>query len=114
YIKVNFKSTTDWCQYTDHLWSNPHFHGHSHYDCMLLRPYDAPTGPQLTKDMHLNLWRVHEQPWESAEIFSVHSIIHGALLYLDHTRPGEHFVIDTINTDMFLHIQRMHKAAGHH
>ncbi|KAI6018855.1 hypothetical protein EDC04DRAFT_2869958 [Pisolithus marmoratus] len=123
---INFKSTTD-----------------CHYDCMLLKmqqgdifgqliflfqcvvsdktfplaliqPYDAPTGLRLTKDGHLNLWRVHKQPRESAEIFSVHLIIHGALLYLDHTKPGDYFVIDTVNTDMFLRMQRMHKAARHH
>ncbi|KAI6111227.1 hypothetical protein F5141DRAFT_1188410 [Pisolithus sp. B1] len=124
YIKVNFKSTVDWCQYTDHLQCNPHFHGHSRYDCCivgnesfplaLVHPYDAPTGPRLMKDVHLNLWRVREQPWESAEIFSVKSIIHSALLYLDHTRPGKHLVVDTIDTDIFLCMQMMHKAAGHH
>ncbi|KAI6100965.1 hypothetical protein EV401DRAFT_2061435 [Pisolithus croceorrhizus] len=127
YIKVNFESTTDWCQYTDHLRCNPSFHGHSRYDCVLLKtaqrdifgrlvflfqctvgdetfplalvqPYDAPTGPRLAKDVHLNLWRVREQPRESAEIFLL----------------GEHLVIDTIDTDMFLRVQMMHKAAGHH
>ncbi|KAI6028057.1 hypothetical protein BKA83DRAFT_4462579 [Pisolithus microcarpus] len=131
YIKVNFKSMTDWCQYTDHLQCNLSFHGHSYifgqliflFQCVvgdetfplaLVQPYNAPTGPRLAKDVHLNLWRVCEQPRESAEIFSVHSIIHGALLYPDHTRLGKHFVVDTIDTDMFLHVQMMHKAAGHH
>ncbi|KAI6037443.1 hypothetical protein BKA83DRAFT_4460325 [Pisolithus microcarpus] len=143
YVKVNFESMTDWCQYMDHLRCNLSFHGHSCYDCILLKmvqrdifgrlvflfrcmvgdetfplalvqPYDAPTRPQLAKDTHLNLWRVHEQPRESAEIFSVHLIIHSALLYPDHTRLGEHLVIDTIDTNMFLHVQMMHKAAGHH
>ncbi|KIK14661.1 hypothetical protein PISMIDRAFT_17134 [Pisolithus microcarpus 441] len=37
YIKVNFESMTDWCQYTDHLQCNLSFHGHSCYDCMLLK-----------------------------------------------------------------------------
>ncbi|KAI6095858.1 hypothetical protein F5141DRAFT_1191180 [Pisolithus sp. B1] len=143
YIKVNFESVVDWCQYMDHLQCNPNFHGCSHYDCILLKtqqqdifgqlifmfqcvvseesfplalvqPYDAPTQPQLVKDVHLNLWRVHEQPPESAEFFSVHSIICGALLYPDHTRIGDYLVIDTLDTDMFLCMQKMHKAAGHH
>ncbi|KAI6027992.1 hypothetical protein BKA83DRAFT_4462562 [Pisolithus microcarpus] len=98
YIKVNFKSVVDWCQYTDHLWCNPNFHGCSRYDC----------------DIHLNLWRVCEQPHESAEFFSVQSIIRGALLCPDHTRIGNYLVINTIDTDMFLCLQTMHKAAGHH
>ncbi|KAI5982872.1 hypothetical protein EDD15DRAFT_2202469 [Pisolithus albus] len=143
YIKVNFESVVDWCQYTDHLWCNPSFHGCSRYDCVLLKtqqqdifgrlifmfqcavgeesfplalvqPYDAPTRPRLAKDVHLNLWRVREQPLESAEIFSVHSIIRGALLYPDHTRIGDYLVIDTLDTDIFLRMQKMHKAAGHH
>ncbi|KAI6095746.1 hypothetical protein EV401DRAFT_2062414 [Pisolithus croceorrhizus] len=107
YIKVNFESVVDWCQYMDHLQCNPNFHGCSHYDCILLKtqqqdifgqlifmfqcvvseesfplalmqPYDALTQPQLVKDVHLNLWRV-------SEFFLVHSIIHGVLLYPDHT-----------------------------
>ncbi|KAI6033517.1 hypothetical protein BKA83DRAFT_4460366 [Pisolithus microcarpus] len=114
YIKVNFKSVVDLCQYTDHLWCNPNFHGRSCYDCVLIKTqqqdifgqlifmfqcmvgeetfplalvqlYDAPTWPQLTKDIHLNLWRVCKQPHESAEFFSVQSIICGALLCPDHT-----------------------------
>ncbi|KAI6099065.1 hypothetical protein F5141DRAFT_1190670 [Pisolithus sp. B1] len=114
YIKVNFESVVDWCQYMDHLQCNPNFHGCSHYDCILLKtqqqdifgqlifmfqcvvseesfplalmqPYDALTQPQLVKDVHLNLWRVCEQPPKSAEFFLVHSIIHGVLLYPDHT-----------------------------
>ncbi|KAI6036965.1 hypothetical protein BKA83DRAFT_4460212 [Pisolithus microcarpus] len=95
YIKVNFESVVDWCQYTDHLQCNPNFHGHSHYDCCvvgeetfplaLVQPYDAPTRPRLMKDIHLNLWRVRKQPCESAEFFSVQSIIRGALLCPDHT-----------------------------
>ncbi|KAI6018748.1 hypothetical protein BKA83DRAFT_4464972 [Pisolithus microcarpus] len=119
YVKVNFESMTNWCQYTDHLWCNPIFLfqcmvGDETFHLALVQPYNAPTRPRLAKDMHLNLWRVHEQPHESAEIFSVCSIICGVLLYPDHTRLGKHLVIDMIDTNMFLHMQMMHKAAGHH
>ncbi|KAI6142486.1 hypothetical protein BKA82DRAFT_4331474 [Pisolithus tinctorius] len=143
FIKVNFESTVDWCQYMDYLHCHPNFHGRPHYDCVLvktqekdifgqlvllfncvigeetfplalLQPYDAQLiGQQLWKDNHLNFWRVGVQPCRSSEIISVHSIIHSALLYPDHTRPGEYLIVDTINTDMFLHVQMMHKVAGH-
>ncbi|KAI6033747.1 hypothetical protein BKA83DRAFT_4460403 [Pisolithus microcarpus] len=103
YIKVNFESMTDWSQ--QDIFGQLIFL----FQCVV----GNKTFPQAL-DMHLNLWRVHEQPCESAEIFSVHSIIHGALLYPDHTRLGEHFVVDIIDTDIFLHEQMMHKAAGHH
>ncbi|KIM52857.1 hypothetical protein SCLCIDRAFT_38933, partial [Scleroderma citrinum Foug A] len=134
-VKVNFKSKVDWCQYTDYLRCSLSFHGRACHDCTifqtqqrdiftwiislftcsignekfplaLIQPYDAGlVGQRLSKDNHLSFWRVHEQSHASAEIFSVHSIIHGALLYPDNTRPGEYLVIDTINTDMFLRVQ---------
>ncbi|KAI6157711.1 hypothetical protein BKA82DRAFT_131015 [Pisolithus tinctorius] len=142
FVKVNFESTVDWCQYTDYLRCHPNFHGRPRYDCVLIKtqqkdifgrlillfqcvvgeeafplaliqPFDAPTGQRLHKDKHLNFWRVHEQPHMSSEIISVHSIIRSALLYPDHTRPGEYLVVDTVDTDMFLRVQMMHKAAGH-
>ncbi|KAI6010037.1 hypothetical protein BKA83DRAFT_4467647 [Pisolithus microcarpus] len=129
YIKVNFESVVDWCQYTDHLWCNPNFHGRSRYDCVLIKTqqqdifgqlifmFQCVVGEEtfpLALDIHLNLWRVHEQPCESAKFFSLQLIICGALLCPDHTRIGNYLVIDTIDTDMFLHLQTMHKAAGHH
>jgi len=134
----------DWCQYMDYLRCSPFFHGRARHDCAIFRtqqcdifariiflftcsignknfplafvqPYDVGlAGQQLSKDNHLGFWRVCEQPHASTEIFSVHSIIRGALLYPDNTRPSEHLVIDTIDTDMFLHVQEMHKAAGHY
>ncbi|KAI6099252.1 hypothetical protein EV401DRAFT_2061862 [Pisolithus croceorrhizus] len=88
YIKVNFESMVDWCQYADHLQCNPNFHsvvGKESFPLALVQPYDAPTQPWLVKDVHLNLWRVHEQPPKSAKLFLVHSIICSALLYPDHT-----------------------------
>ncbi|KAI6154717.1 hypothetical protein BKA82DRAFT_4326366 [Pisolithus tinctorius] len=143
FVKVNFESTIDWCQYTDYLCCHPNFHGCPCYDCVLvktqekdifgrlillfncvigeetfplalLQPYDAwLIGQQLQKDNHLNFWGVGVQPCRSSEIISVHLIIRSALLYPDHTRLGEYLVVDTINTEMFLHVQMMHKVAGH-
>ncbi|KAI6141464.1 hypothetical protein BKA82DRAFT_4362161 [Pisolithus tinctorius] len=37
FVKVNFKSTIDWCQYTDYLHCHPNFHGHPHYNCVLVK-----------------------------------------------------------------------------
>ena len=80
----------------------------------LVQPYDAAVGQWLLKDKHLNFWRVRQRPHTSTEFFSVHSIIRGALLFPDSSRPGDYLVVDTIDTDMFLRIQEMHKAAKHH
>ncbi|KIM63297.1 hypothetical protein SCLCIDRAFT_24432 [Scleroderma citrinum Foug A] len=144
YVKVNFESKVDWCQYTDYLHCSPSFHGQARHDCAIFRtqqhdifgrivflftcsidkekfplalvhPYDAGlVGQRLSKDSHLGFWRVREQSRASTEIFSVHLIIRGALLYPDNARPGEYLVIDTIDTDMFLCVQEMHKSAGHY
>ena len=89
--------------------------GDEKFPLALVQLYDAGlVGQRLSKDNHLGFWRVREQSHASTEIFSVHSIIRGALLYPDNTRPSKHLVIDTINTDMFLCVQEMHKSAGHY
>lgn len=89
--------------------------GKEEFPLALVHPYDVGlAGQQLSKDSHLGFWRVCEQSCASTEIFLVHSIIHGALLYPNNTRPGEYLVIDTIDTDMFLHKLEMHKSAGHY
>ncbi|KIM66047.1 hypothetical protein SCLCIDRAFT_111742, partial [Scleroderma citrinum Foug A] len=144
YVKVNFESKVDWCQYMDYLCCSPSFHGWACHDCAIFRtqqhdifrqivflftcsidkekfplalvhPYDAGlAGQRLSKDSHRGFWRVRKQSRASTEIFSVHSIIRGALLYPDNARPGEYLVIDTIDTDMFLCVQEMHKSTGHY
>ena len=81
----------------------------------LVHPYNAGIpGQRLAKDKHLGFWRVREQPRTSSEIFSVQSIVRRALLFPDSARDGEHLVIDTIDTDMFLRVQEMHRDAGHY
>ncbi|KAL4081227.1 hypothetical protein J3A83DRAFT_4356012 [Scleroderma citrinum] len=122
FLQVNFESMVDWCQYTDYLCCNPTFHGWPYYDCVIIKTYQGHIFgwlvslfkcTWLSKDKHLNFWRVWEQPHTLTEFFSVQLIICRALLYLDNSRPGDYLVMDTINTDMFLHIQAMHQAAGH-
>ncbi|KAG1879450.1 hypothetical protein C8R48DRAFT_668287 [Suillus tomentosus] len=69
----------------------------------LIHPFDAPTGPRPQQDKQLNLLRVCAQPRAKAKFFSVQLIIHGALLVQDSGgNPLDYFVVDTINTDMFL------------
>ena len=80
----------------------------------LVQPYDAGVGQRLLKDKHLDFWRVRQRSHTTTELFSVHSIVRGALLFPDYSRPGDYLVVDTVDTDMFLRIQGMHKAAKHH
>jgi hypothetical protein len=46
------------------------------------------------------------------EFFSVRSIIHGALLVQD-DNSLDYLVVNTIDTDMFIHVRDMHLQAGH-
>jgi hypothetical protein len=138
---VNYKSLVDWRQYTDYLQCNPQFFSAPHFDCVfiqtqqsiiighlvfvfectvwndlfpiaLIHPFDAPTGLQLRKDQQLNIFRVRAKPRMRTEFFSVRSIIRGALLVQD-DNSLDYLVIDTIDTDMFLHVRDMHLQAGH-
>ncbi|KAG1860911.1 hypothetical protein F4604DRAFT_1893733 [Suillus subluteus] len=67
----------------------------------LIHPFDAPTGVQLRKDKHLNIYH----------FFSVRSIIHRALLVPDGST--DYLVVDTVDTDMFLRVKELHLEAGH-
>jgi hypothetical protein len=37
YLRVNYENSVDWKQSTDHLRSNPSFHGHPRFDCALIQ-----------------------------------------------------------------------------
>jgi hypothetical protein len=140
YLKVNYESMVDWRQHTDYLRCNPKFYGTPRFDCVfiqttdkvifgrllflfecavgditlslaLIHPFDAPTGIRLRKDKHLNFYRVRARPHAQAEFFSVRSIICGAFLVPDGST--DYLVVDTINTDMFLHVKELHLRAGH-
>lgn len=143
FLRVNYESLVDWKQNTDYLRCSPQFFNTSRFDCVfiqtqngvilgclvflfqcaigndlfplaLIHPFDAPTGPRLRQDKQLNLFRVHAQPRTKAEFFLVQSIICGALLVQDSGgNPLDHFIVDTINTDMFLRVREMHQQAGH-
>ena len=57
-------------------------------------------------DVDLGLYRVRAKPRKLAEFVFMESIIRGALLVntFDSEHGDEHFVIDTIDTDMFLRL----------
>ncbi|KAG1903490.1 uncharacterized protein F5891DRAFT_946968 [Suillus fuscotomentosus] len=139
-LRVNYESMVDWRQYTDYLRCNPKFFNAPRFDCVfiqtnqkvilgrllllfecpvgdnvfplaLVHPYDAPIGVRLRKDKHLNLLRVRAKPRAQAEFFSTRSIIRGALLV--HDENLDYFVVDTVDTDMFLRVKEMHLQAGH-
>ncbi|KAG2363654.1 hypothetical protein BDR07DRAFT_1450592 [Suillus spraguei] len=141
FLKVNYESMVNWRQHTDYLCCSPQFFGAPHFDCIFIRmtptkvifgrllflfectvgkhtfplalvhPYDAPTGICLCKDKNFNLFRVRACTRAQSQFFSVRSIIRGVLLVPD--GPSDYLVIDTVDTDMFVHMREMHLEAGH-
>ncbi|KAG1850262.1 hypothetical protein C8R48DRAFT_778238 [Suillus tomentosus] len=140
FLKVNYESLVDWRQHTDYLQCNPKFFGASRFDCAfiqttdtiifgrllfvfkctldntvlslaLIHPFDAPTGMHIRKDKHLNIFCVREKLCTQAKFFSVRAIIRGALLVPD--GGNDFLVVDTVDTDMFLHVKALHLEAGH-
>jgi len=77
------------------------------YPLVLIHPYDAPAGPRRRKDQELGLIRVRARPRASAEFISVHSIIRGAYLVQDSADKTNFFIVDSVDTDMFLRIKKM-------
>ncbi|KAG1864363.1 hypothetical protein F4604DRAFT_1893404 [Suillus subluteus] len=140
FLKVNYESMVDWRQRTNYLRCSPKFFNTARFNCVfiqtkdkvifgcllflfecvvgditlslaLIHPFDAPTGVQLRKDKHLNIYRVRARPRAQAEFFSVRSIICGALLVPDGST--DYLVIDTVDTNMFLRVKELHLEAGH-
>lgn len=73
---------------------------HSH-SVALVRVYGQPSGRTRRKDRDLGLYRVQVKS-NPYQVISIGSIVRGALLVADPDNPDEHFVVDTIDGDMFL------------
>ena len=132
---MNYESKVTWKTCTDYLRCNPNFYGKARYDfvivdtapgiifaqllsmflCVvdnkvyplaLIHPYDAGIqGPRRRKDKELELLRVRVKPRVEAEFISLHSVIRGALLIQDFDSDSDYFVVDTVDTDMFLRLR---------
>ncbi|KIJ58589.1 hypothetical protein HYDPIDRAFT_178048 [Hydnomerulius pinastri MD-312] len=139
FLKVQFESSVDWRPSMDYLRCSPCFHNVDRHDCIivktdkgfifarlafvftftigsteyptaLIHPYDAPC-QQLPKDKHFHFWRVKPQPRARSCFISVRSIIRGAALTSDPSEPADYLVIDTVDSDMFLRMKKMHSEA---
>ena len=66
------------------------------------------SGPVPDVNEKLSLYRWNLRPRNHCEIIPVHSIVRGALLTPDTKYSGDHFVVNTVDTDMFLQVKHMH------
>ena len=78
------------------------------YSVALVHKYDQriPARKRPQKDADLSLLRVRARPRKLADFIFVDSIIRGAILAEDYgaEHRDERFVVDTIDTDMFLRL----------
>lgn len=82
-----------------------HIVGNRTLDLALVLPMDASPRRRLL-DQDLRLTRLRARPAASSEFITLHSIIRGALLVPDFDNNGDYFLVDYIDTDMFLRVQR--------
>lgn len=136
FLKVNYESMTDFRQSTDYLRCNPSFFREERYDFVivktatghifaqlififtcevegieypiaLIQPFDAPISNTRQKDQDLCLYRVRAQPRAKSEFVLVSTIVRGALLAEDPKKSGDRFVVDVVDTDMFLRLKQI-------
>ena len=76
----------------------------------LVQALDQQPRSGIVKDVDrkLSIYRWHLRPQSRCEIITMHSIICGALLVPDTKYTGDHFVVDTVDADMFLRVKRMY------
>ncbi|KAG1793018.1 hypothetical protein EV424DRAFT_1548534 [Suillus variegatus] len=77
------------------------------FELALVLPMDAPTGSRRSMDHDLGLTRLRARPLASSEFISLQSIVHGALLVPDYDNNGDFFLVDLVDTDMFLHAKSL-------
>jgi hypothetical protein len=80
--------------------------GEQTLDLALVQSMDSPLGTRRTVDRDLRFTRLRARPAALSEFISIHSIIRGALLVPDYDSDTDFFVVDYVDTDMFLRSRR--------
>ncbi|KAH7903322.1 hypothetical protein BJ138DRAFT_1020830, partial [Hygrophoropsis aurantiaca] len=82
--------------------------GRSHHFALILA-FDKVAGPQRQSDLELGLTRIRARLSAMSEFVPIASFVRGALIVPDFDRPGDHFVVDTIDADMFLRVPKLNQ-----
>ncbi|KAG1897931.1 uncharacterized protein F5891DRAFT_956346, partial [Suillus fuscotomentosus] len=104
-IRVQDKDGCDKNIFVKLLFMFKHIVSNRTLDLALVLPMDASPRQRLL-DRDLRLTRLRTRPAALSEFITLHSIIHGALLVPDFDNNRDYFLVDYIDTDMFLHVQR--------
>lgn len=63
--------------------------------------------PTKIIDKNLSIIRWHIRPRNRCEVIPLNCIVRGAVLVADKGYSGDYFVIDTLDEDMFLRVNKM-------
>lgn len=76
----------------------------------LIWPMDIPSdsqNPHARKDRHLGLFRLRARPRAQCRFVSLRSTIRGAMLVNSYDTAGDFFVVDLVDSDMFLRLKEV-------
>ncbi|KAI5989827.1 hypothetical protein F5J12DRAFT_786626 [Pisolithus orientalis] len=107
YLLVNYESTVTWNQCTDHLCCNPSFFDIGNMEFILAQPFMTRIGLACTIDCDLRLKHVKTVPQAASIFIPLCLIIQGAVLAPDTEHDDEFFVVEQLDSDMFLWTQVM-------
>ncbi|KAI0684868.1 hypothetical protein BC835DRAFT_1291935 [Cytidiella melzeri] len=72
------------------------------YALALVQMCEDPSGIRQPADRDLGLCRIREQPRQRSQVIPLRAVRRGALMVANPRSPGEHFVVDALDSDMFL------------
>jgi hypothetical protein len=133
---VEYESVVDWQPHVDYLRCNPKFHGNSRYDFVIVNLLDARVFARLAcifvcrvggrsyrlalikrldkstrqapkkvdKELSIRRWRIRQDT--RCEVIPLECIMRGAVLLEDSSHSGDYFVIDTLDSDMYLRLMK--------
>ncbi|EIW74668.1 hypothetical protein CONPUDRAFT_67069, partial [Coniophora puteana RWD-64-598 SS2] len=79
--------------------------GDRQFSFALVDPYDSPIFNRSQRDRDFGLWRVRGSEPPTSRFIAFDDMIRGAALVKDFEGTGDHFVLDTVDSDWFLRVQ---------
>ena len=77
------------------------------YPLALIHPHDEPIEKYPEKDADLGFYRVQATSQKKSEFIFLDSMIRGALVVEDYDTENQFFVVDVVDSDMFLRMQEL-------
>lgn len=73
----------------------------------LIHPHDEPIEKYSEKDADLGFYHVQATSQKKSEFIFLDSMIWGALVIKDYNTENQFFIMNIVDSDMFLHMQEL-------